>query len=91
VLREKCKGNKSEEGAGIAVEPPFFSHCSADTFMKFLNRKKVRWSTLADRHLVTAFEVSFVGKRGKQPQSGVVEESRFPEVCRLHGNCEHFP
>jgi len=46
----------------------------------------VRWNTFADLHLVTAFEVSFVGTRGEQPQSDVVEESRVPEVCGLRGN-----
>jgi len=35
----------------------------------------------ADPHLATALGGSYVGNRGKQHQSDVVEESRVPEVC----------
>jgi hypothetical protein len=41
----------------------------------------------ADPHLATALEGRFVGYRGKQPQSDVVEGSEVPGVCLLQ--CLH--
>jgi len=35
----------------------------------------------ADQQLATALEERFIGNRGKQTQSDVVEESRVPYVC----------
>ena len=49
----------------------------------------IKGSYTAVSHLATALEGRFEGKSDKQPQSGVVEESRVPEVCllqRLRGN-----
>jgi len=40
-------------------------------------------------HLATALEGCFLGKRGKQSQSDVMQKRRVPEVCLLewlHGN-----
>jgi hypothetical protein len=54
-------------------------------------------SQSADPHLATALEGRFVGYRGKQSQSDVVEGSRVPGACLPQvcmkirsGNSEHF-
>jgi len=49
----------------------------------------INQSDSADVHIATVLEGRFVGNRGKQPHSDVVEESRVPEDCLLqclHGN-----
>jgi hypothetical protein len=49
----------------------------------------IKGSYTAVPHLATALEGRLEGKSDKQPQSGVAEENRVPEVCllqRLHGN-----
>jgi predicted SprT family Zn-dependent metalloprotease len=44
----------------------------------------IKGSYTAVSYLATALEGRFEGKSDKQPQSGVLEESRIPEVCHLH-------
>jgi hypothetical protein len=49
----------------------------------------IKGSYTAVSHLATALEGRFEGESDKQPQSGLVEKSRVPNVCllqRLHRN-----
>lgn len=90
----RIKGFKSDERSGHAMCPSLPIRCSGYTLSKNCRNVGSKCGgslnefQSADSYLATFLEGNFVGNRGKQPRSEMVEGSRFPEVrlmqC-LHG------